>query len=138
MSFDASELARFAAELGKSGDGLRKDVNGVVFKGATNVKGAFNKSFKGSPHFKGTGGSVDFDIEITADGIEAEIGPNRDRFPGVPGKGKTSPAAGLAGVAIFGGARGGGGSVADPQDHLDAEEAGFVRALGDVLDGLLP
>lgn len=137
MSFDASELARFAAELGKSGDGLCKDVNGVVFKGATNVKSAFNESLWGSKHFKGSGGSVDFDIEISSNSITAEIGPNKSRHPGVAGPGKTRPAAPLANIAIFGGARG-GGSVADPQDHLDAEEAGFVRALGDVLDRLLP
>lgn len=138
MSFDATELSAFAAELGAAGDGLRKGVNSVVFKGAMNVKDAYNESFEGSPHFKGTSGSVDFDIEIAADAIEAEIGPNHARFPGVPGPGKTRPAAGLAGVAILGGARGGGGTVEDPQAHLDAEEDGFIRAIGDVVDGLLP
>lgn len=137
MSFDASELSTFAAELGAAGDGVRRGVNGVVFKGATNVKSAFNESFWDSKYFRGVGGSVDFDIEVTADSIEAEIGPNKDRHWGTPGPGKSRPAAPLANIAIFGGARG-GGTVDDPQKHLDAEEDGFIRALGDVVDRLLP
>lgn len=132
MTFDASELNKFAAELGAAGAGIRKDVNAVVFKGATNVKSAFNESLWGSKHFKGSGGSVDFDIEITADAIEAEIGPNKSRHPGVSGPGKTRPAAPLANIAIFGGARG-GGTVPDPQKHLDAEEPRIVKAMGDVI-----
>lgn len=138
MSFDASELDVFAAELGAAGRGVRRGVNGAVFKGATNVKRAFNESFYRSRSFKGVGGSVDFDIEVGPDSITADIGPNPERFPGAPGPAKVSPSAGLAGVAIFGGASGGGGKVADPQVHLDAEEAGFIAALDAVIERTLP
>ena len=38
----------------------------------------------------------------------------------------------MANLAIFGGARG-GGTVPDPQKHLDAEEPRIVKAMGDVI-----
>ena len=133
-----SDFDKFAAELIASGAKVAAGSRAVVQKGALNVKNDFNDSFRESKHFKGAAGSVDFDIEVTADGIEAEIGPNRERFPGIPGPGKTRPAAGLAGIAIFGGARGGGGSVDDPQKHLDAEAPKFEAAMKALIDKALP
>lgn len=133
MTFDVSDLDEFAADLGAAAGVVRKGTNAAVFKGATKVKSSFNQSFWDSHHFKGVGGSVDFDIEVTADSIEAEIGPNPERFPGLAGPAKARPAAPLAGVAVFGGAHGGGGTVDDPQKHLDAEEAAFVAALDAVV-----
>lgn len=132
MTFDASDLDAFAAELRRAPATLRREAEAVVKKGALNIKGDFNDSFRGSPHFKGVAGSVNFDIKIDGDSIEAEVGPDKDRYPGVPGKGRTRPAAPMANLAIFGGARG-GGTVPDPQKHLDAEEPRIVKAMGDVI-----
>lgn len=133
MKMDAHEVRAFAIELEKSSADVQRDIRPVVQKGALNIKQAFNDSFRGSTHFKGISGSVTFDTKVTAGGVEAEIGPDKSRHPGVPGPGTTRPAAPHANIAIFGGAYGGGGSVDDPTKHLDAEAPKFEKALGDVI-----
>ena len=42
-----------------------------------------------------------------------------------------------ANIAYFGGARGGGGTVADPKTALDAEIPNFEAQLADILGGIL-
>lgn len=133
-----SDFDKFAAELIASGAKVAAGSRAVVQKGALNVKKDFNDSFRESKHFKGAAGSVTFDTKITADGIEAEIGPDKDRHWGTPGPGKSRPAAPIANIAIFGGARGGGGSVDDPQKHLDAEAPKFEAAMNALIDRALP
>lgn len=130
---DASDLEAFAAELTRSPEIVQEGVRPVVQKGALNIKSDFNDSFRESESFKGVAGSVNFDTAVTRDGVEAEIGPDRGRYPGLSGPAKARPAAPLAGIAIFGGARGGGRSVPDPQKHLDAEESKFIAALDAVV-----
>lgn len=130
--FDASELKAFAAELARSPEIVRAEIRPVVKKASLNVKNDYNDSFRESESFKGVAGSVNFETRETGDGVEAEIGPDKDRYPGIPGPGRTRPAAPIANIAIFGGARG-GGTVPDPQKHLDAEEPRIVKAMGDVI-----
>lgn len=132
MTFDPSELRRFEAALRRAPEILKGEVRPVVKKASLNVKNDFNDSFRGSRHFKGVAGSVNFETRETGDGIEAEIGPDKSRYPGIPGPGRTRPAAPIANIAIFGGARG-GGTVADPQKHLDAEAPRLAKAMGDVI-----
>lgn len=132
MNIDASALRAFEAELRRSPQIVREGVRPVIQKGALNVKNDFNASFRESRSFKGVAGSVSYDTKVTRDGVEAEIGPDKGRHPGASGPPKAKPAAPLANIAIFGGARG-GGSVPDPQKHLDAEEPKLIKAMGDVI-----
>lgn len=137
MRIDASDFDDFARELERVAPEVAKGVRPVVQKGALNVKQDWNDAFRESTHFKGIAGSVNYDTKISVDGVEAEIGPDRGKFPGLAGKPKTRPAAPLAGIAHFGGARGGGGSIDDPQKFLDDEAPRFEKALNDLIDEAL-
>ncbi|MCS3494066.1 hypothetical protein M2368_003094 [Arthrobacter sp. JUb119] len=131
MSLDDSELRMLSQELGLVPDGLVPKVRGVVKKGALNVKTAMQQDLRTSSYFKVAARSVDFEeVSSGAFGqtnIAAEIGPNKSRHA----------AAGLAGIAYFGGANGGGGTVRDPAEALADEAPNFEKYLLDVLEGLI-
>jgi hypothetical protein len=128
-----SDFDKIAAEFSKAGDAILKEVGDSVSKGALNVKNQIIKDFKSSRHFKG-GKSINwnrdvrYNRKVTAESIEAEIGPYVDN----EGFGT------LVGIAIHGGSRGGGGTVADPLVALQAEEPRFIQATDDILKKLLP
>lgn len=128
ITIDTSELGALAADLTKAGSGIDAKVRPVVHRGASNIKATMRAAFGASRSFKGVTSAVDYSMGggmIFGVGlIEAEIGPRK----GSPGS--------LANVAIYGTSRG-GGTVADPQLALDAEEPGFVAALGDILEETL-
>lgn len=131
VSLDDSELRLLSQDLGLVPNGLIPKVKGVVRKGAVNVKNSMQQDFKNSTHFKPVARSIDFD-EISSDvfgatSFAAEIGPNKSRHP----------AAGLAGIAYFGGAHGGGGTVRDPAEALVEEAPAFEEYLAQALEGLL-
>lgn len=127
LSIDASELRALAVDLGNVSAKVAKGARDVISKGALNVKNDWNDAFKGSRHFGHIGGAVSYDVTVTGSGVEAEVGVDRDRRPGAP----------LAGIAHFGGARGGGGSIADPQTFLDAEAPALEKYLSEIVEGLL-
>lgn len=134
MRIDTVGVERLAADLAGSAAKVRAAVTPAVSKGALNIKNEWNDAFRRSRSFKGIGGSVNYDIKTTATGVEAEIGPDKDRYPGIPGPGKTRPAAALANIAHFGGSRGGGGTVADPQTFADHEAPGFEAAIASLAE----
>lgn len=122
-----SDFDKFAAELIASGAKVAAGSRAVVQKGALNVKNDWQEALGDSPSFKGVKGTPTFDTKVSADGIEAEIGPRTaGRQPGD-----------LVSIAHFGGARGGGG-VADPQTFLDAEAPKFEAAMNALIDKALP
>jgi len=129
IEFDTSELNAFAADLTQAPAELDGKILPVVEKGALNIKNQLVSEMRSSKHFKGVAGGISYDIhggQMFGRGvIEAEIGPTK----GSPGS--------LANIAYFGGARGGGGTVPDPQGALDAEIPKFEQALGDLIEGLL-
>ena len=131
MSLDDSQLRALAQDLGLVPKGLIPKVRGVVRKGAVNVKNAMQQDLQKSKHFKAAARSVDFEeVSSGAFGqtsIAAEIGPNKSRHA----------AAGLAGIAYFGGINGGGGTVRDPAEALAEEAPNFEKFLLEVLEGLL-
>ena len=133
MNLDTSQLKAFEAELRRSPRVVRDGVRPVIAKASLNIKNDWNDSFRQSRSFKGIAGSVSYDTKVTRDGIEAEVGPDKSRHPGLAGPPKTRPAAPMANIAHFGGARGGGGTVPDPQKHLDDEEPRLIKAMGDVI-----
>lgn len=131
-SLDDNEIRKLSEYLGLVPNGLIPKVRGVVKKGALNVKTAMQKDMRASPHFKRAAQSIDFTetsdyraFGETAYG--AEIGPNKSR----------DVAAGLAGIAYFGGSNGGGGTVRDPAEALADEAPNFEKYLLDVLEGLI-
>lgn len=125
MSADASELRRFATDLGKSGARVLKDAEKVVFKGAMNIKSGMQEEMRGSRHFKSLSRSIDFDIEARPNGVEAEIGP----------KSGSGEAGNLANIAYFGSSRGGG--TVDFMKPFEDEKPRFEKAIGEVLKDVL-
>lgn len=122
-----SDFDQLASEFREAGDALGKEVGDVVSKGALNIKKHIQKDFRGSRHFKGVR-DIRYNRTIRATSVEAEIGPNVDS----EGFGS------LAGIAIHGGSRGGGGTVPDPIVALRAEEPRFIKAAEDIVGKLLP
>jgi len=131
VSLDDSELRALSKDLGLVPNGIIPKVRGVVRKGALNVKTTMQKDMRASSSFRPAARSIDFEeISTGAFGatvIAAEIGPNKSR----------DKAAGLAGIAYFGGINGGGGTVRDPAEALAEEAPNFEKFLLEVLEGLL-
>jgi hypothetical protein len=129
----SSGFEELAADMMSAADILHKDVSQVVAKGALNIKQQIKKDFRASRHFgtydpAGVVSNVRYNRKVLANSIEAEIAPFVDQ----EGFGS------LVGIAIHGGSRGGGGTVADPIVALQAEGIKFTEALlnlaGAVLD----
>jgi hypothetical protein len=124
-------LAQLSADLIDAAPRTVKKIPPVLKKSALNIKKAMQADARMSQHFKQIAQSVTYDVNVfqfAGDAsIEAEIGYDKS----------ASPAAALAGIAIFGTSRPGGRSVRNPQDALEAEAPGFEQALEATLDGLL-
>lgn len=127
---DTSELDALASDLQQLPPKVTRGLSAVVRKGAVNIKNDWRDAYLKSKHFRGKQGqaakAVTFDEKVTPDDVEAEIGPNRH-----------FRIARLAGIAHFGGANGGGGTIGDPQRFLDEEAPGFADAVGDLVDKAL-
>lgn len=121
---DASEFDRFAGDLESAVSRVVEGLPGVVSKGALNVKNEWNAAFAASESFAGVAGAVGYDTVTGGGGVEAQVGPNKAR----------RRAAALANIAHFGGANGGGGTVADPQVFLDNEAPKFVGAIESLIE----
>lgn len=122
---DTSELDALASDLQQLPPKVTRGLSAVVRKGAVNIKNDWREAAAKSRHFK-IAPTISFDEGAAPDGSEAEIGPNRHYR-----------AARLAGIAHFGGANGGGGTIGDPQRFLDKEAPGFADAVGDLVDKAL-
>ena len=112
---------------------LRGAIRPVVSKGALNVKTAMQKDLRESLYFKQVALAVNYETSDDKDGVEAEIGPGTEK---VIGGGKHRTPGNLAHLAYFGGARGGGGTVRDPQLAAEDEADAFEKFLGDALGGV--
>lgn len=130
MSADASELRSFAADLGRSGAGVLGEVEKVVFKGAMNVRNGMRREMASSRSFGALAPSINFDMDVQPNGIEAEIGPAKR-------SGAASRGLGFgANIAYFGTSRGGGGTV-NLMKPFDEEKPRFEKAIGDVIRDVL-
>lgn len=116
--FDVSELDALARDFADADARIARDRDKVGRKAAQNIKTAWNEAAAKSRHFKITA-SYDETVRFGAM-YEAEIGPNR-----------RLRANRLAGIAHFGGANGGGGTLGDPSRFLDAEAPRLADALAD-------
>ena len=127
VTIDTSELRALENDLARAAGLSARDVRPIVSKGALNIKNQMRREFGKSDWFSRASFAVSYDVTTDGDAVEAEIGPDKER----------NPAGALANIAYFGGARGGGGTVPDPQGALDAEQSRFEAAIealaGDVL-----
>lgn len=118
---DATEVKRLAADLGRVEARVVPKVKPVVSKGALNIKNQLVREANESAHFSSLSRAIGYELSEGADGVEAEIGPDRSRGGG----------AGLLG-AYWGWSRGGGGTLPDPLLALEAEEPRFIEGLAKV------
>lgn len=118
---DASEFEGVIHDLSRAGPVIASKVRPIVSKGALNVKNRMQADAQASRHFGQIAHTIDYDINVTAEGVEAEIGPNKAR----------GGAASLAGIAYFGSSKPGGGTVADPVHALNEEAPRFVQNLAE-------
>lgn len=126
-----------ARDLRKASASVGKELVPVVKKGAGNVKRGMRSDMSKSRHFGQVAGTIDYEVDRTPVSVEAEIGPNKTRYPGLPGPPRAKRAAPIANIAYFGGVNGGGGKVRDPEYHAHEEAPRFEKAVADVVDGLL-
>jgi hypothetical protein len=125
FEIDTSELRKLSTDLGKIPGKAVAPVEAVLKKAAQVLKEGMAAEFEGSPHFKRVGAAVSYERRGFAREIAYEIGPEIGHGAGS-----------LAGIAVEGGANGGGGSV--KVDHLlEPEAAQIEKHLGQVLEGLL-
>lgn len=122
---DVSELRTLSRDLARIPDTVQRGVRPVVSKGALNIKREMQMDLASSQSFSPITFSVSYDVKVDRGAVEAEIGPDKDRYGGA-----------LANVAIFGTSRG-GGTVPDPSVALLAEADRFEAALGALFEGLL-
>lgn len=120
----SSEGAReFANDLRATSSNIVPEIEATVFKGSMNLKRQLQADIKKSTHFGQVARAVTFDIETTASGVTSEIGPESGR--GRPGA--------LMNIAYFGGARGGGGTVRDPEEALLEELPVLEKFLAEIV-----
>lgn len=125
FEIDTSELRKLAADLGKMPEKARPQVEKVMLRGALNIRDGVREEFRKSKHFRRVGSSVGADRVGGYREIAYEIGPEVGRGAGS-----------LGGIAVEGGANGGGGSVDFEwplEDEAPALEEYIAEALGDAL-----
>lgn len=132
MSADTSDLDGLMRDFGAIPAAMVPKIRGVVAKSAVNTKKLMIADVKKSRHFKGKkapglDASIDYDLTITGDVIEAEIGPNRSKLK----------AAAIANIAYYGSSKPGGGTVRNPEDAMLEEAPNFYEYAFKATEGLL-
>lgn len=128
VEIDTTEVRQWSRDATVAVERVSREIRASVFRGAMQIKAQLRAEMGASESFRGVVNSIDFDITGNAAYSEAQIGP-KSGPGGVPGD--------LAHIAYWGGSRGGGGTVPDPQGALDAEAPKFEKAVTDILEGLL-
>ena len=123
MAVDVSELRKLATDLSSAPKLVRSEARAVVSKGALNIRNQMRDEAK-RRHYDFSH-RISYDIRVSGDTIEAEIGP------------ETGGVGSLAGIAYFGGVNGGGGTVPDPQGALDAEAPNVEKYLAELAEKAL-
>ncbi|MFE5309703.1 hypothetical protein [Isoptericola sp. NPDC056605] len=121
------DLRRIEADLTRAASRILPEVDAVLKKGATNLKRDMQDAFKESDYFTTKAGApprISYDRTFGPGTVGYEVGPE------IGGLGS------LAGVAVEGGANGGGGSV-DIDTPAKAEAQAVEKYLGKIMDGLL-
>lgn len=120
-----------ARDLGRAPASVVKGIGPILRRTALEVKRGMVEDFQKSRHFRQVARSIDYDVTTTgafgSHVVQAEIGPNAARHR----------SAALAGIAYFGGANGGGGTVRDPSHHLQVQGELMEKYIGDLLEEAL-
>ena len=125
MSAETSDLDGLIRDFGKIPSAMVPKVRGVVSKAAVNTKKIMRRDARGSRAFEQIARTIDYDLTVRGDVVEAEIGPS--------GGGSAS----LAGIAYFGTSRPGGGTVRNPEDAMLEEAPHFYEWAFKATEGLL-
>lgn len=124
-------LAQLEADLIDAAPKTVRKIPAVLRKSAQNIAKAMKADARKSRHFKQIASAVTYEVNtfgFAGDAsIEAEIGYDK----------AAGSVAALAGIAIFGSSKPGGGTVRNPEAALADEAPGFESALEATLDGLL-
>lgn len=126
IEFDAREVTALANDLAAAGPKVLSEVPKVVGRGALNVKRQLQEEAQGGHRSGGAiARSISYETTVTADGAEAEIGPESGHSRGHPRAG-----GGLA-FAYFGNSKV-GPVLPDPMGALRAEAPRLEAALADL------
>lgn len=121
VDFDASELDALARDMADADERISQDRDRIGRKAAQNIKRDWTAAAALSRYFDMT---ISYDENVWFGAVyEAEVGPGRHRR-----------ANRLAGIAHFGGANGGGGTLGDPQRFADAEAPRLADFLADAAE----
>ena len=121
----ADDLRSFAVELGKVASEVLPDVDKVAKRAAQNMKDEYAQEASSSGHFSSVGPSWSYDRAYGVGSVGYELGPDKGKAGGA-----------LANIYYFGSPRGGGGT-GDIEGPLDREQPRMMKALDDLLGGLL-
>jgi hypothetical protein len=80
-----AEFEALAAELAGAPERLAALVPPVVSKGALNIKNDWRANASGNAHAPHYPASITYDMDVRADAVEAEIGPDKDKKQGALG-----------------------------------------------------
>ncbi|GAA1642548.1 hypothetical protein GCM10009700_31720 [Brevibacterium sanguinis] len=101
MPLDTSETQKLLNAIDDFQVAVRNEGEAILTKGAVEARRNLQADAQKSTYFRQIARTINFDKRRTALGVEIELGPDKDR----------DPAASLAGIAYFGGANGGGGTL---------------------------
>jgi len=125
---DSSQLGTLTADLREAPAFVQAAAEGLLKKGAGNIKSDLRSDMAASTHFAPLADTIDYDIVNDATGIEAQVGPHHGS--GEPGN--------LANIAYWGSSlRPGRGHVRDPKEALEAEAPKMEDALARLAGGIL-
>lgn len=124
IEWDASDLSRLVADLGRVPGKVVPAVRGVVEHGALNVKREAADLISGHPHAPAYPKSITYDVKAGLGSVEAEVGPDKGRRQGA-----------LGNILEYGTSK--NAPIPHLGPSLEAEAPRFEKALGDVVDGLL-
>lgn len=124
VDVDASQVRAMVSEMGKIPGRVEPEVEAVVKRAAVNVKTALRAGAKGSKWFRRIEPSISFDRHagLGLRTIAYEVGPRVGVAQGS-----------LGGIAYFGGANGGGGTL-DLDGPLADEEPKMLSYLAQALE----
>jgi hypothetical protein len=125
MDVQVTGLRELIVELAKAERAVPQQVREVVQKGALNIKRDWQQRWAGLSHAPSLAAAVSYDTRLAGAGASAEIGPDKGKAQGALGN--------LLEFGSVNNAPRPGGLPA-----LQAEEPRFEKAMGDIIDELLP
>lgn len=121
--FDMSEVGKLAADFDKIPAQAVRPLRTAVQTSARRVRDGLRTGVQGHVHLPQFPASITYETHEQANGIDAEIGPDKARTQGA-----------LGNIVFFGTSK--NGPVADLNAPLDAEVPLFEQAVGEVVEKL--